>query len=98
MTRPGIEPQSPGPLVNTLLIRPMFSQECQLVTIFVVYLQTLVISIPLENKGDNSFKLYIIFLYITTELMESFLLSYSEQVFRMVYLFIHLLSLVDIVC
>ena len=23
MTQPGIEPQSPGPLVNTLLIRPM---------------------------------------------------------------------------
>ena len=23
MTRPGIEPQSPGPLANTLLIRPM---------------------------------------------------------------------------
>ena len=23
MTRPGIEPRSPGPLVNTLLIRPM---------------------------------------------------------------------------
>ena len=23
MTQPGIEPQSPGPLANTLLIRPM---------------------------------------------------------------------------
>ena len=23
MTRPGIEPRSPGPLANTLLIRPM---------------------------------------------------------------------------
>ena len=30
MTRPGIEPRSPGPLVNTLLIRPMASPYTQL--------------------------------------------------------------------
>ena len=27
MTRPGIEPRSPGPLANTLLIRPMARNE-----------------------------------------------------------------------
>ena len=27
MTRPGIEPRSPGPLANTLLIRPMAHNE-----------------------------------------------------------------------
>ena len=27
MTRPGIEPRSPGPLANTLLIRPMAQYE-----------------------------------------------------------------------
>ena len=28
MTRPGIEPRSPGPLANTLLIRPMARYKC----------------------------------------------------------------------
>ena len=27
MTQPGIEPRSPGPLVNTLLIRPMRTES-----------------------------------------------------------------------
>ena len=30
MTRPGIEPRSPGPLANTLTTRPMSSYECVL--------------------------------------------------------------------
>ena len=44
MTRPGIEPQSPGPLVNTLLVRLILMQflssffSVQLVSVHVVHL------------------------------------------------------------
>ena len=52
MTRPGTEPRSPGPLVNTLLIRPMATRVKCLLTL------------PNDIHINNSYEFWQIFSFI----------------------------------